>query len=1065
VLFARSAIAQSPSQLHELHVTPRTVAVTGTGAAVAAEPAHVPLTIATTAGAMGDDATAFTLEVRDHVHDPNGVTVPCTRNSSMSVSCDCTFQTVSVFSLTLLAGDAILGMTIVTSFEQPAAEFVQPATYALSGFDFFSVKMAVPALPLAEDPTVRFVAANATYDVTPDVVVQDGSVFLSGLSPEFPVDHALPHIEVLYSLNGVQFTPVGPDGGGTLSAQHKKPYKVGFIYHEKMEIENGWVYQQNIARLRLNVKYGDRVETIVAANKPDLGPNVCGDPCDGPDGWCTAMGSGCVGLGLSHACYVTAKRMIEQENVDMVVGVTFLYYPDLVQLAKEYPDRKFLITAPGTTDHLGPNLARGWLKRYQANYMYGYVLGQHPEVQANPRVGYVASYSAASKLEIGAFAKGLQEASGLDFTVHVTYVQTWKSDRRERVATERFFKYFNVSAVGTICNSFQPYWVAKEYGGFSIGNNVDVMSTVGTSVLASALFSWEDQVQHYVGAAMAGIPWGAPANGTGTGAISPPLYIEAGRDTRGCNWALTKLSPRVPSEARRRILAREAEFENGHDDIWCGTLRSPDGTKENVEILGSSPRVGPGECLDTLPTGPTGVNYNAGWKQMGIKDNCAGDADLHNGFCYLGNMDIENDVPDQCPDGMSITTEGCVTCPEGMEAKEGMCVFCLEGTYKEGGPECNVCPFGEISTQEFEAHPRATVGTVPANFLREASGIEECERVCARDARCAGFFLGDVEDNCWTVAAAEAKEDLFHEDGRYMFHKRVPLTRCTTCPPGNVAVDDARKCSPCSEGAAKGRNETACHLCQAGRFSSEPGMEECVPCSTVLQGSTSPRGAMRGEECTCPKDTFEDAGTGACKPCPKGMTCSGFGTLPQLMRGHWSSPAAPYSVFKCEGDPSRCPGGAYGTCAPHRDNTSIGCSSCTHGYTPGSDGACKECDGKDSVAMVLAVAVVVGSLVLMYVMVDRDNRLKEGIGVMVIMLSISQCVTALQQYGVIANLPIEWIHPVGWILDFLKAFTFNVDILRPSCVMPVDPAVEYEARLFFALFLRGDRYSYPRDRR
>jgi basic membrane lipoprotein Med (substrate-binding protein (PBP1-ABC) superfamily) len=932
-------------------------------------------------------------------------------------------------------------MTIVTSYAQPAAEFLRPAVYAISGFDFFTVKLAVSALPVAEELRVRFVALNQTYDVTPTALIQEGSVFLSGLSPEFLVEEAIPQIEVLYSINGVQFTPVWAEGGEVLSVQHKEPYKVGFIYHEKMEFENGWTYQQNVARLSLNNRFGDRVSTVVSENHPDIGPNVCGDDCDGPDGWCTRMGSDCAGLGLSHQCYIEGKRMIEQENVDMVVGVTFLYYPDLLQLSKEYPDKKFLITAPGTTAGLSPNYARGWLKRYQANYMYGYVLGSHPDVQANPRVGYVASYSGVVEREIGAFIKGLQEASGLDFTVYVTYVQTWKSDRRERIAVQRFFKYYNVSAVGTICNSFQPYYVAKANGGFSIGNNVDVMSSVGSSVLASALFSWEDQVQRYVGAAKAGIPWGS-ADANGTGAMSPPLYIEAGRDQGG--WSLTKLSPWVPSEARRRIHAREAEFQAGHDDIWCGTLRRPDGRTENVEILGSNPRVAPGECLDERDVDH--IHYLAGWQQMGIQDGCASENDTHNGFCYLGNMNIESDVPDHCPPGKAITTEGCVTCPGGMESKADACVFCLEGNYKiDGAAECLTCPFGEVSEQEFEAAVDKTTSTLPTTFLREASGLEECERVCATDERCVGFFFLGMNGNCWSVA--EVEEEKFTVGGKYQFLKRQPLTSCTPCPPGTVAIDDARKCTPCAAGQAKGINETECKLCPEGRFQTQAGAEECVACSAVLSFSTSPRGSTSGEECTCPDGTYEDPTTNSCADCPPGMSCAGFGRLPRVEPGHWSSPQHPYYVFECYGDEDRCPGGEYGHCAPNRDNTSISCALCMKGYTPGRDGACKACDGADHLALVVVTFVLVGALVLMYFMVDRDNRVKQPVGLMVIMLSISQCVTALQQYGVIANLPIEWMEPIRWILDVLKAFTFNLEFLRPSCVANFDPAQEYEARL------------------
>ena len=47
--------------------------------------------------------------------------------------------------------------------------------------------------------------------------------------------------------------------------------------------------------------------------------------------------------------------------------------------------------------------------------------------------------------------------------------------------------------------------------------------------------------------------------------------------------------------------------------------------------------------------------------------------------------------------------------------------------------------------------------------------------------------------------------------------------------------------------------------------------------------------------------------------------------------GYFSPVEEPGSIYRCFGQPERCPGGPPGTCASGRDTSSIACSSCLPG--------------------------------------------------------------------------------------------------------------------------------------
>eukprot|EP00913_Durusdinium_trenchii_P034226 g32031.t1 len=83
----------------------------------------------------------------------------------------------------------------------------------------------------------------------------------------------------------------------------------------------------------------------------------------------------------------------------------------------------------------------------------------------------------------------------------------------------------------------------------------------------------------------------------------------------------------------------------------------------------------------------------------------------------------------------------------------------------------------------------------------------------------------------------------------------------------------------------------------------------------------------------------------------------------------------PGMVYKCFGQPERCPGGPPGICAAGRDPTSIGCSQCLDQLQP-KGGECQACTGGDYLLLVVFGSMVIistGGLHVLLVISDQSN--------------------------------------------------------------------------------------------
>jgi len=84
-----------------------------------------------------------------------------------------------------------------------------------------------------------------------------------------------------------------------------------------------------------------------------------------------------------------------------------------------------------------------------------------------------------------------------------------------------------------------------------------------------------------------------------------------------------------------------------------------------------------------------------------------------------------------------------------------------------------------------------------------------------------------------------------------------------------------------------------------------------------------------------------------------------------------------------------------------------------------------------------------------YMIYDRPGpRKRPSLTALLILISMGQLLTIVQQLGIIASIRVEWGSPLSDILDFVSSIGFlDVDLLRPGCMVSMNPVRSYGMRV------------------
>merc|ERR1712136_341334 len=107
-----------------------------------------------------------------------------------------------------------------------------------------------------------------------------------------------------------------------------------------------------------------------------------------------------------------------------------------------------------------------------------------------------------------------------------------------------------------------------------------------------------------------------------------------------------------------------------------------------------------------------------------------------------------------------------------------------------------------------------------------------------------------------------------------------------------------------------------------------------------------------------------------------GIQCHGMGDV-VVQPGFFAGVEAPGFVWQCHGPGwRRCPGGAPGTCAERRDNTSIACGQCEAFTRMTNAGPCEVCGGPDIGLLFGAAIAILVLLWCVYWVLAHENKAK-----------------------------------------------------------------------------------------
>ncbi|CAE7289869.1 Grm5 [Symbiodinium sp. CCMP2456] len=279
---------------------------------------------------------------------------------------------------------------------------------------------------------------------------------------------------------------------------------------------------------------------------------------------------------------------------------------------------------------------------------------------------------------------------------------------------------------------------------------------------------------------------------------------------------------------------------------------------------------------------------------------------------------------------------------------------------------------------------------------------------------------------------------------RGSFTNGTGMINCSLCAAGTFAGDiGSVECTPCLPGfEAPVPGMQACNRCGLGSYMPLAEGTQCLPCGK--NQITRESGASSETECLCPKAFFM-CGEAGCLPCPEGLHCP-EGLAPPLQKsGFWAmelsdgSDSCQFSVLRCR-DRFECPQGAIGECAFGRERPA--CNNCKERHFP-EGGTCQPCNQSDIMPGILILMLVVVILYLLSI-----STLDPSLSMLTAASITSQLIMAIQALTSIQELSIQWREPVKTLLNLAKVMTFDLHVIRFTCLYGSDsPTLHFVSQM------------------
>jgi basic membrane protein A and related proteins len=249
---------------------------------------------------------------------------------------------------------------------------------------------------------------------------------------------------------------------------------------------------------------------------------------------------------VANTDYERVMREYCEAGHQLIVGEAFAVEDAARAVAKDYPDRAFLIGSSFKPDPAVPNFAVFDNYIQDASYLTGMIAGA---MTKSGNIGMVGGYPIPEVNRLmNAFMAGVKETRG-DAKFQVAFIGSWFDPPK---AKETALAQIDAGADLLYAERFGVSDAAKERGVLAVGNVIDTQADYPETVVVSALWHFEPTLDAAIAAIKAG-----SFKADDYGQYS---FMKAG----GCSVSpLGTFEDKVPEDVKAKVKEREEQIKSG----------------------------------------------------------------------------------------------------------------------------------------------------------------------------------------------------------------------------------------------------------------------------------------------------------------------------------------------------------------------------------------------------------------------------------------------------------------------------------------------------------------------
>ena len=315
-----------------------------------------------------------------------------------------------------------------------------------------------------------------------------------------------------------------------MSPSSNEPLKVAFVYNKPIG-DAGWTYAHDKGRLHIGNVFGDKIKTSYVEN-------------------------------ISDSNSERVFRNLVNAGNRLIFGTTHSYMEPMLRVASDYPDTYFEHCSGFKT---ATNMRVYDHRIYEAAYQAGIVAAYMSKTKV---LGFIGSSPTVAVLRnVNSFALGAHSVDQ-EIKIKLVWTKDWYNPEEEAKLAQTLL---NDGADVLLQNTDSPavLRVAAISGHFAFGWGSDMEHYAPEAHLGSCVLNWGVYYEKAVNDVL-NKTWKSDVNrwGTKEGLV-----------------AFIKLSDKVPSDAKQRILEIQENFKNGESYMFKGPIKDNLGNEKLAETL------------------------------------------------------------------------------------------------------------------------------------------------------------------------------------------------------------------------------------------------------------------------------------------------------------------------------------------------------------------------------------------------------------------------------------------------------------------------------------------------